>query len=155
MFDAQRGQVRHLARHGQLLDGSGLDLPRKITHTDIDALYDFGREELFVFCEIKLRGKDVPYGQRIALHRVARLASCVDPKTGFAYAAVLLVLDHDVHDTSEPVMMKDCVVRSCDVYYKGDADCTEYTAVGKTLNHALEEMLAMRRSALEKSNVFG
>jgi hypothetical protein len=155
MYDGiQAGQVRHGARHAQIHDGSGLDLPRGITHTDIDAVYEFWDEHLIVFCEFKMRGKDLPCGQRTAIHSIARASSSPDPRqepgaNPRQYVSVVLVLDHDVQDTDAPVVMRECTVRSCDVYYKG-REHKGYTAVGLTLRDALHEMLEMRLSALRE-----
>lgn len=142
--DVQKGQVRYRNRHAQLHDGSGLNLPRGITHTDADAIYDFMDESLIVFCEFKMRGMELPFGQKAAIHNIARLASNLEPNV-----CVVLVLDHDVEDSEEPVIMRDCTVRTCDVYFKG-RPYDEFTVAGQTLKDALHNMLELRRKALKR-----
>lgn len=63
-----RGVVWSAKRAGQLRDFSGLRW-NTITPTDLDGFLDFGNQ-LFVFIELKLTGKPLPWGQRLALERL-------------------------------------------------------------------------------------
>lgn len=64
-----RGAIHNLERYKQLLDYSGLQFERKITPTDIDGFMEFDGKE-FIFLEYKLKGKDLPWGQRLAYTRL-------------------------------------------------------------------------------------
>jgi hypothetical protein len=83
-----RGKAHHLARYKQVIDYSGLLFERGITPTDIDGLLDFGGK-LFVFLELKLKGTNLPYGQRLALERVC------DGLAGPQVLSVVLVAGHN------------------------------------------------------------
>jgi hypothetical protein len=61
-----RGLISNAARYKQVFDFRGMIFERKISPTDIDAILDFGGEEL-VIVEYKVVGVSVPYGQRRAI----------------------------------------------------------------------------------------
>lgn len=63
-----RGAIHCPERYKQLIDYSGLQFERKITPTDIDGFLEFGGDE-YIYLEYKLKGKDLPYGQRLAFTR--------------------------------------------------------------------------------------
>jgi hypothetical protein len=66
--EGMRGIVWAEKRAGQLRDFSGLRW-NTITPTDVDGFLDFGNQ-LFVFIELKLAGKQLPWGQELALTRL-------------------------------------------------------------------------------------
>lgn len=65
---AQRGKIRNREQAQQIRDFSGLRWGT-ITPTDIDGFFEINNE-LFVFIEIKFKGKNLPYGQKLALERL-------------------------------------------------------------------------------------
>ena len=92
-------------RAKQLLDFSGLKTPNSpIFPTDIDGLIELWDKGYFII-EIKYNGKEVPFGQRLALERMA-----VDfYKAG--KVSLVVVADHYVADPEEMVSVADCIVR--------------------------------------------
>lgn len=68
-FTPKRGAIYNRQRASQLIDFSGLRFGN-ITPTDIDGLIDFGNRA-FVLLEYKRGDNEMPYGQRLALQRVA------------------------------------------------------------------------------------
>jgi hypothetical protein len=64
-----RGKITHRDRARQIKDFSKLRYG-KITPTDIDGFIEY-KNKAYVIFEIKLSGKDLPRGQRIALERMA------------------------------------------------------------------------------------
>lgn len=67
------------------------------------------KDKGYVFFEVKYNGKDLPYGQRLALER---LVNDVD-KTG--KSAIAIVINHEVHDINKSVDVAACKVR--ELYY--------------------------------------
>ena len=103
-----RGEIQHRERARQLRDFSGLRW-HNITPTDIDGFVEF-RDRLFVFFEAKLKGKDVPQGQRKALERLCDIVS----ETGRLSAA--LILEHETMPV-EDIDFASCPV--CEYRYNG------------------------------------
>lgn len=82
-----RGEIIHRARAAQLRDFTGLRYG-SITPTDIDGLIEY-RGIAYILYEFKMRGQQMPGGQRLALERL-----CDDlAKTG--KTVVVLVGEHD------------------------------------------------------------
>lgn len=104
-------------RAKQLLDFSGLTTPNSpIFPTDIDGLIELWDKGYFIM-EIKHNGKEVPFGQRLALERMA-----VDfYKAG--KVSVVVVADHYVDDPEEMVPVAECLVRG--LYWGQDAHWTQ------------------------------
>lgn len=63
----ERGEVQYRNRYKQVRDFRSMRWGN-ITPTDIEVAIDF-RNLLTVYCELKVEGKDVPYGQRLFLER--------------------------------------------------------------------------------------
>lgn len=98
-----RGAIEHTARAQQINDFSGL-LFGKITPTDIDGLIEY-KDKAYVFIEVKYNGKDLPYGQRLAIKRL------VDDTSAQGKQAIALIVNHEVGDTNRPVPVAECIVR--------------------------------------------
>ena len=75
-----------------------------ITPTDIDALIEV-RNQIVVFFEAKLKDKEVPFGQKLALERLVRNAGRAGKH------AIAIIGEHNVTDPSEDVFLKDLLVR--------------------------------------------
>ena len=75
-----------------------------ITPTDIDAIVDY-QNKIWIIYEVKMVGKDVPYGQRLALMRLIQNAKN-SGKHGCA-----MIVEHNVTDPHNNVFLKDCIVR--------------------------------------------
>ena len=98
-----RGIYQNENRGRQLLRFDGFQYGN-ITPTDIDGHIDY-RDHVAVFFEAKLKGKDVPRGQRIALERLVKDAGCAH-KHGIA-----VIMEHDVSDCTKDIWAVDCRVR--------------------------------------------
>ena len=98
-----RGAISHVARAQQINDFSGL-LFGKITPTDIDGLIEYNNKA-YVILEVKYDGKDLPFGQRLAIQRM------VDDFRNSGKQALALVVNHGIEDTSKHVPVADCMVR--------------------------------------------
>lgn len=101
---AERGVYEHPIRGKQLLRFDGMRFLDSITPTDIDALIEV-RNQIVVFFEAKLKDKEVPFGQKLALERLVRNAG----KAG--KHAIAIIGEHNITDPSEDVFLKDLLVR--------------------------------------------
>lgn len=98
-----RGVIKHVDRKQQINDFSGL-LFGKITPTDIDGVIEY-QDKAYVFIEVKYGDADLPYGQKLALQRLV-----IDTiKSG--KKSIIVVVQHEVKDTSESVNVSECKVR--------------------------------------------
>ena len=101
----QPGEIKHPSRAKQLIDFSGLQYTSPhngstITPTDIDGCIEWN-DECFIFFEIKLKGKDVPYGQLLALQRLIDAIS---------KPAILLIATHETENCNEVIDAATCIV---------------------------------------------
>ena len=87
----ERGVYENPNRGRQLLRFDDMRFLNSITPTDIDAMIEV-RDRVLVFFEAKLRGKDVPRGQRIALERLVLNAKSAGKH------AIAIVGEHCVDD---------------------------------------------------------
>ena len=101
---AERGVYEHPNRGKQLLRFDGMRFLDSITPTDIDALIEV-RNQIVVFFEAKLKDKEVPFGQKLALERLVRNAGIAGKH------AIAIIGEHNVTDPSEDVFLKDLLVR--------------------------------------------
>lgn len=101
---AERGVYEHPNRGKQLLRFDGMRFLDSITPTDIDALIEV-RNQIVVFFEAKLKDKEVPFGQKLAIERLVRNAGRAGKH------AIAIIGEHNVTDPSEDVFLKDLLVR--------------------------------------------
>jgi len=91
-----------------LFDGIGKGQCRP---TDYDSVLELNNKYWFAF-EIKEKGKRMPYGQSLSYTRNAdKWRKCGD-------IAYVFVVEHEVKDTNEPIMLRDCIITN--VYFNGD-----------------------------------
>ena len=102
----EKGVIQFKDRGKQLNDFSGLNLRRGITPTDFDGFIDYNGN-LFIILEGKLKDKDLPNGQKMAIEN---LCAAVQSEK----MIVAIVFEHDTPIEQE-IKVKDCLVRS--VYY--------------------------------------
>ena len=102
-----RGKIQYPNRAKQIIDYSGLRFGNK-TPMDIDGYMEFGGKCAIVL-EFKTKGKELPYGQRIALEVYA------DGVCGFP--VIVIVADHYVIDAAKEIKADQCIVR--EYYYNG------------------------------------
>lgn len=106
-------RIHNLKKASQPIDFSGLNLNGRIYPTDIDGLIEVGNEEYIIF-EVKYRGSEVPFGQRLALQRMT------DDFRKAGKRAVAIVCEHSVKNYEIPVKAADCSVR--EMYFGLDSD---------------------------------
>ncbi len=99
----QRGTIQNIARAQQINDFNAL-IMGTITPTDIDGLIEY-RNKAYVFLEVKYLDKELPYGQRLALERLATDVSVNNKKS------IVIVASHDVQDTAQGIDVAICPVR--------------------------------------------
>lgn len=63
--DDNRGKIQNRERARQIIDFSGIKY-KNITPTDIDGFIEF-QNKAYIFYEFKLKGVEIPRGQRVAL----------------------------------------------------------------------------------------
>ena len=101
---SERGVYQNVNRGRQLIRFDGLRYGN-ITPTDADFLIEY-HNSLWLFGEVKMIGKDVPYGQELALERLVRDTS----KAG--KHSLAFIAEHNITDTRKDVYIKDCMLRS-------------------------------------------
>jgi len=91
----ERGSIKHLERYKQskLISYVGLERRRRITPTDIDGFIDYNGN-MFIWLEGKLIGKDLDYGQKLALEHLVQLA-----KAAGKFACVIVFQFIDPEDS--------------------------------------------------------
>jgi len=97
-----QGGIYHRARAEQLLIWPELRWGN-IRPTDVDAFVDF-RGDVFVWGEVKLRGKDVPQGQRIAMDNMRKVYADAGRKYLF------FIAEHNV-PCGQDIRLEDTTVR--------------------------------------------
>lgn len=107
--DENRGVIQHRERAKQIIDFSGIRY-KNITPTDIDGFFEY-HNRIFVFCEMKLVGAEMPDGQRMALERL------VDNLDYAGKHAVAFVCEHNVEDAKKDVKAAETIAKN--VYYHG------------------------------------
>lgn len=102
-----RGTYSNPNKGRQLIRFDGMELQddlRTITPTDIDALIDV-RNKVLVLFEAKLKGKEVPRGQKLALERIVNDARVAGKN------AIAIVCDHEVEDAGTDILLCDSIAR--------------------------------------------
>lgn len=92
-----------------MIDFSGIRYGN-ITPTDVDGLIEYHNKAV-VFLEYKCDSAEMPYGQKLALERVATNNHIAGKKS------TVFVCEHNVHDCEQDVDAAEAVVR--DFYYDG------------------------------------
>ena len=99
--------IKYKNRIKQVLDFTGVG-DSKIHPSDIDAILEFDNKYLIIF-EVKLKGVQVPYGQKLLFERIA---DCWQKTNGEAF---IVYCEHET-DTNEIVNMANTTVKK--VYNK-------------------------------------
>lgn len=115
-----RGVIQYPQRSRQLVSFAGMRFTGNCSPTDIDMLVEY-HDTVFVVYEYKLRGADMPRGQRTALTRI------VDALTKAGKHAALFFCEHDVTDPREEINAAAATVSR--IYYGG----RWYTGRGRTV----------------------
>lgn len=87
-------------RAKQLIDFSGLDYGM----TDIDGITEY-RDRIWVWCEVKWRGKPIPVGQKLAMERFVKVCQKAKKR------CIAIIADHAIDDAGMDIPIKDCIVR--------------------------------------------
>lgn len=102
-----RGVIQNRERKQQIIDFSGLRFG-KITPTDIDGFIEY-QDKAMIFLEYKFSDAALPYGQKLALQRLA------DNNQDAGKDSVIFVCEHDVSDCKQDIIADKAVVR--EFYY--------------------------------------
>lgn len=105
--DSNRGIIQNRQRARQIIDFSGLQYG-KITPTDLDGLIEY-QNKAFIFYEFKFGNADLPYGQKLALERLANRIKDVE--------VAVLVCEHNTEDPNEDINAGNAIVRN--IFYRG------------------------------------
>lgn len=103
----ERGNIQNVDRRRQILDCDGLQFPSairryaNITPTDLDLFIEYNGR-CFILAEIKYKGKEVGYGQRIAFETACR---CL------CNPAIFIIADHEIYDPDQNVNAAHTKVR--------------------------------------------
>lgn len=98
---ANRGEYKHKNRATQPILFEGMRW-NKITPTDIDLAIE--ARGAYVFGEFKLQGKQLEYGQRLALENLSRDVSPAP--------CLMFVAEHNT-PSNEPILARECDVVEC------------------------------------------
>lgn len=109
-IEENRGKIQFLDCARQTILFDGLVTPGKGSPTDIDGLIEWHDRGYLIF-EAKFGGAEIPYGQRLALSRMADALSWAGKDT------VVVICEHHVADTNEPVVLAETFVRG--YYHRG------------------------------------
>lgn len=107
----EESRINNPKKMSQLIDFKGCSVGPGMYPTDIDGLIEYKDSEYILF-EVKLAGKPVPIGQRLAIQRM------IDDFTKVGKQAVAFICDHTVKDPNKPIIMARCKVR--EIYYGGE-----------------------------------
>ena len=107
--DDNRGKIQNRQYAKQLVDFSGVRYGN-ITPTDIDGLIEY-KDKCFVIYEFKHKNAELPYGQRLALERLANAVS----KSG--KEVVVFICSHDSDSASSDIYAAD--TRVVETFYDG------------------------------------
>lgn len=127
--DGNRGKLQFRARARQIISFEGMKYGNG-SPTDIDALIEW-KDRAYILMEFKLRGAELPGGQKLALQRM------IDDFERAGKLATLLVCEHEVDDPEQDVIAREAMVRQ--VYFAGEW----FPAAGKYRNKTVDE--AVRR----------
>jgi len=99
----ERGVYQNPNRGKQLIRFDGIKY-ENITPTDFDGVVEY-HDRIWVLFEAKLAGKEVPYGQKLALARfvadAGRAGKC----------AIAMVVDHYSDNPADDIILRNCYVR--------------------------------------------
>lgn len=123
---AKHYTIQHADRQRQINDFINLS----IGATDLDGIIEY-KNKAYIFFEIKYKDTRLSLGQRIALERLVTDTAKLGKKS------ILLVAEHQTHDTKDNVDVASCRVRC--FFYAGkwttpDQDTTVNDAVQKFID---------------------
>ena len=121
--------IHNRSRLNQFVDYSGLTFGT-IHPTDCDGEIEY-HDKAWIFFEIKYKGKNVPFGQELALKRK------VDDIARGGKEAVFFVAEHYIADVSQDVDAAKCKVRY--LYYKNQT----YKGDGSDLKAYINRFIGM------------
>ena len=104
--EENRGRFQHPARARQLILYDGLNLPEKITPTDMDLFVESRKENRMAVIEFKFKDADLPDGQKYAFTDMVNVYERAGKEAVFA------VCRHDVENPNKDVLARDAVVSS-------------------------------------------
>lgn len=93
----------HRDRAKQLIDFDGIQV-LGMRPTDLDGVMDI-KDKAYIFFEMKHNNAPLPFGQQLLLQRL------VDRCSDEGRPCIALIASHDVDNTDDDVIAKDCIVR--------------------------------------------
>lgn len=100
---SERGVIENRERARQIIDFRDIRYG-KITPTDIDGLIEY-KGKAYVLLEYKHREKELPYGQRLAIERMAQ------DFTAAGKRVVAIVAEHEIDNVAKDIPAGACIVR--------------------------------------------
>ena len=94
----------------QAIDFSGVQ-NKNMHPSDIDAVLEFDNK-LLILMEIKIKGKELPTGQKLMLQRICDAWDSNEDKNG-----LILKVEHSHYNTKTDIPLRNCVVT--EIYFKG------------------------------------
>lgn len=133
--DSTRGTIIYRDRKRQIIDFSGIRYGN-ITPSDLDGFFE-RRNRLFVFFEMKFKGVEMPYGQRLALTRL------VDVVQSAGKEAIVIVCEHEI-PVDKDIDAATCIVKK--YYYKG----TWYKGEKRTVKNVIDSFMGFADKKYEE-----
>lgn len=100
----------------QAIDFSGVQ-NKNMHPSDIDAVLEFDNK-LLILMEIKIKGKELPTGQKLMLQRICDAWHKKDKKnTGKKRKGVILKVEHNHYNSNTDIPLRNCVVT--EIYFQG------------------------------------
>lgn len=99
----ERGVYQNPNRGKQLIRFDGIKYGN-ITPTDFDGVIEY-QDRIWILVEAKLAGKEVPYGQKLALARFVKDSG----KAG--KHAIAMIVDHTSENPLDDIILRNCFVR--------------------------------------------
>ena len=94
----------------QAIDFSGVQ-NKNMHPSDIDAVLEFDNK-LLILMEIKIKGKQLPTGQKLMLQRICDAWDSCDNKNG-----LVLKIEHNHYTAKTDIPLRNCVVT--EIYFQG------------------------------------
>lgn len=108
-YYSERGKIQNRERARQIIDFSGIRYGN-ITPTDVDGLIEY-HDKGIAFLEYKYGDTELPFGQRLALTRIA------DNIQKAGENSTVLVCEHYVEDCNQDIQAEKAIVR--ELYFAG------------------------------------
>ena len=124
--------IKYEERLKQIVSFDDMIYNGNIRPTDIDGLIEF-HDKAYIIFDVKSGSAVVPFGQKLALERM------VCDWRQARKEAIGIICEHNIHDTNEQVIAKNCEVRE---YFNGANWCKPIKPI--KLGEAIEQYLSRK-----------